>query len=175
MAVKLKDETILNQWSMLIDGAADRGNEVLDDIQARLTAARIPGNCAWDVEEVESGGMFSKTKREFLIVRLDQFSDYRNYISVRAYGTHLDCCRFLTVELLTAEGFDDHLPADGVAVHLIEGSTALRTQTPLVGLAPYDDLLGVGESFVGMGWSVSIADGWRATIQTSGDVPTVTT
>ena len=98
MAVKLKDETILNQWSMLIDGAAARGNEVLDDIQARLTAARIPGNCAWDVEEVESGGMFSKTKREFLIVRLDQFSDYRNYISVRAYGTHLDCCRFLTVE-----------------------------------------------------------------------------
>jgi len=98
MAVKLKDETILNQWSMLIDGAAARGNEVLDDIQARLTAARIPGNCAWDVEEVESGGMFSKTKREFLIVRLDQFSDYRNYVGVRAYGTHLDCCRFLTVE-----------------------------------------------------------------------------
>ena len=27
MAVKLKDETILNQWSMLIDGAAARGNE----------------------------------------------------------------------------------------------------------------------------------------------------
>ena len=87
----------------------------------------------------------------------------------------IDDRRFLTVELLTADGFDDHLPADGVAVHLIEGSTALRTQTPLVGPAPYDDLLGVGESFVGMGWSVSIADGWRATIQTSSDVPTVTT
>lgn len=98
MAVKLKDETILNRWSMLVDGAAARGNEVLDEIQSRLTAARIPGNCTWSVEEVESGGMFSKTKREFLIVRIDQFSDYRNYIGVRPYGTHLDCCRFLTVE-----------------------------------------------------------------------------
>ena len=38
----------------------------------------------------------------------------------------------------TADGFDDHLPATGVAVHLIEGSDATRTQTPLVGLAPYD-------------------------------------
>ncbi len=85
----------------------------------------------------------------------------------------IDDRRFLTVELLTAEGFDDHLPASGVAVHLIEGSSASRTQTPLVGLPPYDDLLGVGETFVGMGWSVSIADGWRATIQRSGDVPTV--
>ncbi|HTP24986.1 MAG TPA: hypothetical protein VMK12_04920 [Anaeromyxobacteraceae bacterium] len=98
MAVKLKEETILNQWSMLIDGAAARGNEVLDAIQSRLKAARIPGNCEWSVEEVESGGMFSKTKREFLIVRLDQFSDYRNYVGVRPYGAHLDCCRFLTVE-----------------------------------------------------------------------------
>lgn len=98
MAVKLKEETVLNQWSMLVDGAAGRGNEVLDEIQSRLTAARIPGNCEWSVEEVESGGMFSKTKREFLIVRLDQFSDYRNYVGVRPYGTHLDCCRFLTVE-----------------------------------------------------------------------------
>lgn len=98
MAVKLKDEAILNQWSMLVDGAAKRGNEVLDDIQSRLSAARIPGDCDWSIEEVESGGMFSKTRREFLIVKLDQFSDYRNYIGVRAYGTHLDCCRFLTVE-----------------------------------------------------------------------------
>lgn len=98
MAVKLKEETILNRWSMLVDGAAARGNELLDDIQARLEEARIPGKCEWSVDEVESGGFFSKTKREFLIVRLDQFPDYRNYIGARSYGSHLDCCRFLTVE-----------------------------------------------------------------------------
>jgi len=98
MAVKLKDETILNQWSMLVDGGADRVHDVLKDIQSRLSAAKIPGNCSWEIEEVESGGMFAKTRREFLIVELDQFSDYRNYIGIRPYGTHLDCSRFLTVE-----------------------------------------------------------------------------
>jgi len=85
----------------------------------------------------------------------------------------IDSNRFLTVELLTSEGFDDHLPASGVAVHLIEGSDASRKQTPLVGLAPYDDLLGVGETFIGNGWNVAIADGWKATIQPTRDVPTV--
>ena len=85
----------------------------------------------------------------------------------------IDDRRFLTIELLTADGLDDHLPASGVAVHLIGDSDASRTQTPLVGLPPYDDLLGVGETFVGDGWSVAIADGWRATIQPTDRVPTV--
>ncbi len=98
MAVTLKEETILNQWSMLVDGAAARGSEVLDDIQARLQAARIPGNCSWSLEEVQNGGMFSKVRREFLIVRTDQFADHRNYVGVRPYGSNLDLCRFFTVE-----------------------------------------------------------------------------
>jgi hypothetical protein len=85
----------------------------------------------------------------------------------------LDDHTFLTVELLAAEGFDDHLPATGVAVHLIDGSDATRTQTPLVGLAPYDDLLTEGETFAGNGWRIAIDAGWKATIQPIGDVPTV--
>ena len=85
----------------------------------------------------------------------------------------LDHRRFITVELLAAEGFDDHLPAAGVAVHLVDGSDATRTQTPLVGRAPYDDLLTPGETFTGNGWRVSVAAGWGATIQPVGDVPTV--
>ena len=48
----------------------------------------------------------------------------------------LDDHRFLTIELLAAEGFDDHLPATGVAVHLIDGDDTTRTQTPLVGVPP---------------------------------------
>ena len=83
----------------------------------------------------------------------------------------LDDRRFISIELLVAEGFDDHLPASGVAVHLIEGSDSTRIQTPLIGLAPYDDLLGVGEAFSGNGWSISVGDGWKATIHPLGDVP----
>jgi hypothetical protein len=80
---------------------------------------------------------------------------------------------FITVELLTTEGLDDHLPATGVAVHLIEESDATRTQTPLVGTAPFDDLLTPGEAFVGWGWRIEVGAEWRATIQPSEDAPTV--
>jgi hypothetical protein len=98
MGLKLKDEAILNQWSMLMDGAAGRATELLNDIDLRLTDARIPGECSWEVEEVQNGGLFSTVRREFLVIRLEQFSDYRCYIGVRDYGTSLDVCRFLTVE-----------------------------------------------------------------------------
>jgi hypothetical protein len=85
----------------------------------------------------------------------------------------LDPHRFITVELLTADGLDDHLPAAGVAVHLVDGSDATRKQTPLVGRAPFDDLLTAGETYEGNGWRVSVVAGWGLTIQPIGDVPTV--
>lgn len=85
----------------------------------------------------------------------------------------LDEHRFITVELLTADGFDDHLPADGLAVHLINGSGTNRSQTPLVGRAPYTDLLTAGETFNSNGWSMSVAAGWRVTLQPAASVPTV--
>jgi len=91
----------------------------------------------------------------------------------RVAVVELDGRRFMTVELLAAEGLDDHLPATGVAVHLIEGSDATRTQTPLVGVSPYDHLLGEGETFTANGWRVSVVAGWGATIQPIGDGPTV--
>jgi hypothetical protein len=93
--------------------------------------------------------------------------------SPRVAVVAIDDHRFLSIELLAAEGFDDHLPATGVAVHLIEGDDATRTQTPLVGTAPYDDLLTVGETFTGLGWRVVADARWTATIQPLGDVPTV--
>jgi hypothetical protein len=83
----------------------------------------------------------------------------------------LDDHRFITVELLVAEGFDDHLPATGVAVHLIDGSDSTRTQTPLIGLPPYNDLLTAGETLSSKGWSVAVSDGWRVTIHPIGAVP----
>ena len=86
----------------------------------------------------------------------------------------LDDHTFATVELLTADGFDDHLPASGVAVHLIEGSGATRTQTPLVGVAPYDRLLTPGETLTNHEWSFAVGNGWRVTIQRVAGGPTVT-
>src|SRR3954454_3446359 len=77
----------------------------------------------------------------------------------------LDDHRFITVELLTKQGFDTHLPATGVAVHLVDETSAPRTQTPLVGLAPYDDLLAQGETLTTTGWRIAVGDGWSVTMQ----------
>ena len=52
---------------------------------------------------------------------------------------------FLTIEWLPDIGFDDHLASSGVAVHRVHGAGPLRTLTPLVGVAPYTALLGVGD------------------------------
>lgn len=98
MAITLKEETILNQWTMLVGGAAGHAQEVYADIGQRLEEARIPGQCKWTLDEVQSGGFLAKVRREFMIVRVEQFTDHRTYIGVRDYGTNLSCCRFLTVE-----------------------------------------------------------------------------
>ena len=68
---------------------------------------------------------------------------------------------FLTIELLSADGFDAHLPMGGVAVHrVVLADGALQTIVPLVGAAPFTDLLQPGE-FVD-------SDGWRIEVLTDG-------
>lgn len=98
MAITLKDESIVNQWSMMLDHAAGHSGKILDQVQDSLEEANLPGNPSWSVEEVESSGWLSRTKREFLLIRLEQFKDYRIYVAARDYGVHLDVCRFVTVE-----------------------------------------------------------------------------
>ena len=98
MSITLKEESILNEWAMILDNAAGNSQTLLERIQNKLRESDIPGDCSWVVEEVKSSGLFSKVKRDFLIVSLEQFKDYHMYIGIRDYGAHLDCCRFLTVE-----------------------------------------------------------------------------
>lgn len=98
MAITLKEESILNEWSMLLEKAAGSAPQLLEAIQKKLKEAQIPGECTWSIEEVKSSGWFAKVRREFLVVDLKEFKDYHMYIAARDYGVHLDCCRFLTVE-----------------------------------------------------------------------------
>lgn len=98
MAITLKEETILDQWSQMVDTAAGQADAIIDDVQKRLRDAQMPGNPDWSLEEVKSSGWFSKVRREFLVVTLQEFKDYRIYVAARDYGIHLDICWFLTVE-----------------------------------------------------------------------------
>lgn len=98
MGIALDSESVIDQWSTIVDGAAGNATEVLDEIRQRLEAAEIPGECTWEVEEVKSGGFLTRTRREFLVVRLKEFKDYRIYVAARDYGSHLDVCRFVAVQ-----------------------------------------------------------------------------
>ena len=98
MAITLKEESILNQWSQIVDHAGGSTDDVLNSITDRLEEADIPGGCTWKLEEVKSSGFFSKTRRDFLVINLEAFGDYHVYVCVRDYGVHLHCSWFLTVE-----------------------------------------------------------------------------
>ncbi len=98
MAITLKEENILDEWSTVLEQARDHSDALLEDMQRRLEASQIPGGCTWALVDVQSSAWVSRVRREFLVVQLEQFKDYRMYIAAREYGIHLDVCRFLTVE-----------------------------------------------------------------------------
>jgi len=98
MALTLKEESIVDQWCMILDRAAGHGDFVLQTTQTLLAESRMPGNPRWSIEEVKSSTWIHRVRREFLYVIQDDFKDYKTFIGARDYGIHLDVCRFLTVE-----------------------------------------------------------------------------
>lgn len=83
----------------------------------------------------------------------------------RAMAATVDRSTFVVVELLTADGFDSHLPAAGVAVHLVDTDIVPLVPQPLVGKPPFDHLLTEGQSQVLSGWRISVAAGWAITVE----------
>jgi hypothetical protein len=85
----------------------------------------------------------------------------------RAVVLTVDDHRFLTVEFLADQGFDDFLPRSGIAVHLVDMSSLSRSQVTEVGTAPFLDMLtDPGTSWAGHLWTV------RLVALTGGDRPT---
>ncbi|MCE9621926.1 MAG: hypothetical protein K8R99_06250 [Actinomycetia bacterium] len=68
---------------------------------------------------------------------------------------------YLTVESLTADGFNSHLPAGGIAVHrvVMTAEGAVQVIVPLVGEAPFTDLLQPDEFVESDGWRIAVSDG----------------
>jgi hypothetical protein len=74
---------------------------------------------------------------------------------------------FLTIEWLSADGYNDHLPHAGIAVHHAVGAGASRTLTPVVGTEPYLDLLDVGESVDTNGVRITVLAAGRVSVMRS--------
>ena len=71
----------------------------------------------------------------------------------------LDAHRAITIELLTAEGWNQHLPRAGVAVHLVDdrgGVRELRMQQPLGSESPHTSLLQPGDELTVEGWRIEV-------------------
>jgi len=90
--------------------------------------------------------------------------------SAAAAGTRLavvPCCAdgLFTVERFVAEGRYSHLPAGGVAVHEVRwtasGAIAI---TPLVGAAPFTDLLQPGDELTVGDWVINVGDAGAVTV-----------
>ncbi len=94
----LKDETLSEVQFAIVRNAADQAELVIADIKKKLEAASMPLDCRWGVVEVKTKSWVSRVRRDFLIVELSEFPDYHTYISVRRFGTYLDCMRALTIE-----------------------------------------------------------------------------
>ena len=64
----------------------------------------------------------------------------------------------VTVELLVPVGFDAHLPAAGIAVHLIDavGRPVTDRRQVAVGTPPFTDLAGPGDVVEAGGWSIEV-------------------
>ncbi len=78
----------------------------------------------------------------------------------------VDANTFLTVERLTPDGFDAHLPSAGIAVHrvrLVGGE--LQPLEPLVGAPPYTALLAPGGSLRSDRWRIAVDAGGEVTAQ----------
>ncbi len=72
-----------------------------------------------------------------------------------------------TVELLTADGLDDHLAASGIAVHevhIVDG--VLQPMTPMVGSPPFVSLLKPGVELQVGKWTIAASDDWTVSART---------
>lgn len=114
----------------------------------RVTAGWLPIS---DVVEVPDGGAE---------VTLQSSAGTKG---TRLAVVRLDASALLTVELLTDDGFDAHLPVGGVAVHRValDGD---RTAQPLTGDAPYTSLLQPGDSLTADGWRIEVNGAWTVRI-----------
>jgi len=99
MTVTIKDEKLLDSWSVVMENAAGYADKLSGRITEYLQQGELPG-VSWQIVEATPGmlkGLMGK-KRSYLMVTSDMLRDYRMYVGSRDYGRHLNVSWFLTVE-----------------------------------------------------------------------------
>jgi len=99
MAVTLKDEKIIDRWSMVIGGGQGNAEQVYQDTEELIKTMKAPGIRIERVKVRPSWlkGLFGN-ERNYMMVTSDSLSDYRMFIGARDYGDTLDVQWYLTCE-----------------------------------------------------------------------------
>jgi serine kinase of HPr protein (carbohydrate metabolism regulator) len=88
----------LDNWSILIEGAQGRANEIFEAVKRDLEESRVPGvNCQM-VKVPKRTGFLKAEVEDYLMVTNDYLKDFRMYIGARDYGRDLNVSWYLTCE-----------------------------------------------------------------------------
>lgn len=99
MGVTLKDEKVMDRWSVLIANAQGRAEDLFERTISNIKEMSPP-DVEYQMEVVKPGwlkGLMGK-KREYLMITNGGLKDYRMYIGARDYGRTLDVSWYLTIE-----------------------------------------------------------------------------
>ena len=100
MAITLKEEKIIDRWSVLIERAEGKGNEIFEKTKARLQKVEAP-NIIVKSQEVRPtlfGGLVYRKQRPFLTVTNKYLRGYTMLIGARDYGKQLSTFWYLVME-----------------------------------------------------------------------------
>jgi len=151
-----------------IAGDYDSALDVMSDSAAprAVEPARRDGPDTLAIDRVESGWLPTSA-----VVVADRahgataaLSPSTGASGLRLMVLPVDARSFLTIELLSRSGFDGHLPADGVAVHLVRVSNGqLDHVAPMFSEPPYTALVQIGGSRHSQTWKLTVTAGWKVT------------
>lgn len=99
MAVTLKDEKIIDRWSMIIENGQGNAEQTYEDTENYIKESKAPGIKIERVK-VRPGwlkGLFG-VERNYMMVTNEGLKDYRMFIGARDYGDNLDVSWYLTCE-----------------------------------------------------------------------------
>ncbi len=97
--VTLKDEKIIDRWSMIVENAQGLAEQIYADTEANIKETKAPGI---NFERVQVRPSWLKgllgNERSYMMVTNDALGDYRMFISARDYGNNLDIQWYMTCE-----------------------------------------------------------------------------
>lgn len=97
--VTLKNEKILDSWSILLENVQGRKDEIYEKTKKYIEDSQAPG-IGIDIVKVRPSRLkgLLGMEREYLRVRNDALKDFKMYVGARDYGNNLDVQWYLTCE-----------------------------------------------------------------------------